>query len=71
MESSLKKARQLAEQKFYGQEKKTRQLTVALAARACELEKGRRPENAADLTPEYLKAVPKDPASGKNLVLPP
>jgi hypothetical protein len=71
MSPSLKKALQKAGQKFNGQEKKPRQLLVDLAARAYELEKGRRPASVADLVPDYLKAVPKDPVSGTNLVLTP
>jgi competence protein ComGC len=49
----------------------TRQLLVALAARAYELDKGRRPASLTELVPDYLKAVPKDPASGTNLILTP
>ncbi|MGB7747319.1 MAG: hypothetical protein WBN75_08525 [Verrucomicrobiia bacterium] len=71
MSSSLKKAGQKAGQKFNGQEKKTRQLTIDLAARAYELENGRRPASVADLVPNYLKAIPLDPVSSTNLVLTP
>jgi hypothetical protein len=69
MSSSLKKGLQKAGQKFNGQETKTRQLLVDLAARAYELENGHRPAGVADLVPDYLRAVPKDPVSGTNLVL--
>ena len=69
--ASFKKGIQKAEQKFKNQQSRTRQLLVDLAARAYELDKGRRPANLTDLVPDYLKAVPKDPASGKNLVLTP
>jgi hypothetical protein len=69
--SSLKKGIQKAEQKFINQQSKTRQLLVDLAARAYQLENGHRPASVADLAPDYLKAVPKDPASGANLVLTP
>ena len=48
-------------------QKKEGQLVIALAARAYELNKGHPPASAADLVPEYLKAVPKDPVTGKNL----
>jgi hypothetical protein len=71
MSSSSKKALQKAGQKFNGQEKKTRQLIIDLAAHAYVLEKGHRPASVADLAPDYLKVVPKDPVSGANLVLPP
>ena len=71
MSSSLKKALQKAGQKFNGQEKKTRQLMVDLAARAYELENGHRTASVADLAPDYLKAIPKDPFTGTNMVLTP
>ena len=71
MSSSLKKGLQKAGQKFNGQETKTRQLLVDLAARAYELENGHRPAGVADLVPDYLRAVPKDPVSSTNLVLTP
>jgi hypothetical protein len=71
MSSSSKKAEQQAGQKFNGQEKKTRQLLVDLAARAYELENGHRPTSVADLVPVYLKAVPQDPLNDTNLVLTP
>ena len=69
--SSLKKGIQKAEQKFKNQQSKTRQLLVDLAARAYQLDHGRRPASVADLTPDYLRAVPKDPFSDTNLVLTP
>ena len=71
MSSSLKKALQKAGQKFNWQEKKSRQLIIDLAAHAYVLENGHRPVNLTDLVPDYLKAVPKDPVSGANLILPP
>ena len=71
MSSSLKKGIQKAERKFINQQSKTRQLMVDLAARAYQLENGHRPASVADLAPDYLKAVPKDPVSGTNLVLTP
>jgi hypothetical protein len=43
---------------------------IALAARAYELDKGHRPASATDLVPDYLKAVPQDPATGTNIVSP-
>ena len=58
------------EQKFNAQEKKTRQLIIDLAARAYELDKGHPPANISDLVPDYLKAVPKDPVTGTNMVYP-
>lgn len=58
------------EQKFNAQEKKTRQLIIDLAARAYELDKGHPPSNISDLVPDYLKAAPKDPVTGSNMVYP-
>jgi hypothetical protein len=43
------------------------QLLIDLAARAYELEKGRRPASPADLVPDYLKAIPQDPFTGTNM----
>jgi hypothetical protein len=42
----------------------TRQTAVDLAARLYEVERGRRPNSAADLVPDYLPYVPGDPVSG-------
>ncbi len=41
------------------------------AARAYELEKGKRPQNITELVPGYLKAVPQNPATGKDMTLGP
>ncbi|HEX5398031.1 MAG TPA: hypothetical protein VFY06_03175 [Verrucomicrobiae bacterium] len=57
-------------QKFLAQERKPRQLILDLAARAYELDKGRRPASAADLVPEYLEAVPTDPVTDTNMIYP-
>jgi hypothetical protein len=46
-----------------------RRMMVTFAARAYELENGKRPQSAADLVPDYLKAVPKDPVTGKEMGL--
>jgi hypothetical protein len=71
MSSSLKKAYRAGERKFNKQQLMTRQLLVDLAARAYQLENSRRAAGVAELVPDYLKVVPKDPVSGTNLVLPP
>ena len=55
-------------QKFDAQAQRTRQLTLDLAARAYELDKGHPPANLTDLVPDYLKAVPQDPITGTNMV---
>ena len=51
--------------------KKESQLLIALAASAYELDKGHPPASAADLLPDYLKAVPQDPVTGTNLIYSP
>ncbi len=45
--------------------RRTRRLSLLLAARAMELETGRRPQRPAELVPGYLPAVPLDPGTGK------
>jgi len=66
--NSMNKVFQKAEDKFNKQRLKTQQVTVDLAARAYELENGHPPGTAADLVPEYLKAVPQNPFTGTNMV---
>ena len=46
-----------------------RKLLLNLASRAYELENGKRPLRAEELVPSLLRAVPKDPETGTNLVL--
>ena len=46
-----------------------RRLTLQLAVRAYELEHEKAPERTADLAPAYLKAVPKDPMTGREMAL--
>jgi hypothetical protein len=58
------------EPKFQAGQRQTRRLMIALATRAYELERGKGPGSASDLVPEYLKALPKDPASGAALPVP-
>jgi hypothetical protein len=48
-----------------------RHLMLSFAARAYELEKGKAPQSTADLVPDYLKTIPKDPTTGKELGLGP
>jgi hypothetical protein len=47
-----------------------RRLILQAAARAYQLEHGKAPERVAELIPDYLKAVPKDPVTGQDLALP-
>jgi hypothetical protein len=71
MANSLKKVFEKAGEKFAAQQLKTRQLIVQLAAHGYELDKGRPPANAADLVPDYLKAIPQDPLTETNVVYAP
>ena len=48
-----------------------RRLMIDLAARAYELENGKRPKTIADLVPDYLKTIPLDPFTGTNIVYQP
>jgi hypothetical protein len=57
--------------KFNGRVQSTRQLIIVFAARAYELDKGHPPASAANLVPEYLKAVPQDPVTGTNMAYSP
>jgi len=50
---------------------KMRELTLDLATRAYELERGKPPASLADLVPDYLKAIPQDPFTSTNLVYSP
>jgi hypothetical protein len=56
-----------SKQQFIAQEIKIRKVIIELAARAYELDKGRRPNSTRDLAPEYLKMVPQDPSTRTNL----
>ncbi len=51
-------------------DRKRRELIIAFAARAYELERGQPPLRAAVLVPEYLKALPQDPETGTPMELP-
>ena len=64
---SLKQTQQKWGQKVITQQVRTRVLTIQLAARAYELDKGERPRSLADLVPSYLKAIPQDPVTGTNM----
>ena len=56
-----------AQRTFQAEQLKARRLTIDFASRAYELDKGHRPASAAELVPEYLNAVPKNPVTGKPL----
>jgi hypothetical protein len=65
---SLLPAQAAANRKLKQQQTRSRQLIIDLAARAYELDKGRKPASVADLVPDYLKAIPQDPFTGANMV---
>src|SRR5690606_34927116 len=67
---SLALAIKKAGAKFEKHQIETRQLTLQLAARAYELDKGAAPKAASDLVPDYLKAVPQNPSTGLELPYP-
>jgi hypothetical protein len=71
MRSEAEKPRVIAAAKSHRTQLKRRQTMLEFAARAYELEKGKPPKSAADLVPDYLKAVPNDPVTGKDLGLGP
>lgn len=56
-----------AQRSYQAEQIKLQRLEVDLAMRACELDTGHRPGSVAELVPEYLKAVPKHPVTGKYL----
>ncbi len=61
---------QQATNKIQAHQAVLRQAMIAFAARAYELEKNQRPASLRDLTPDYLKAIPQDPRTGKDIVYP-
>jgi hypothetical protein len=56
-----------AQKGYLAEQLKLRRLELDLASRAYNLDKGHNPASATELVPEYLKAVPKSPSTGKNL----
>ena len=46
-----------------------KRLVVDLAVRAYELDRGQKLTNLSELVPEYLDAIPVDPATGTRLTL--
>lgn len=55
--------------KLHATDLRRRQLLLNLAARAYELERGKKPVRAEDLVPSVLRTLPKAPETGTNLVL--
>jgi hypothetical protein len=58
------------EKEYHARALEIRRLLLAVASRAFELERKRKPQNASELVPVYLQALPVDPASGAALELP-
>jgi len=48
-----------------------KRLVIDLAIRAYELDRGQHPKSLNALVPNYLEAVPVDPATGTKLTYPP
>jgi len=69
--AETKAARDRTEQKWKAQQVRTRTLMLDFAAHAHELDKSHRPASASDLVPTYLKSVPIDPVTGKEMKLTP
>lgn len=66
----MEPAKQKYAAKFQANQLILRQTMIGFAARAYELEKKHRPGSLADLTPDYLKAIPQDPFTGQDMVYP-
>ena len=64
-------AKAKAKQRYETQQNGMHRLMLDLAAHAYQLDKGHRPANAIDLVPTYLKALPLDPITGKEMKLTP
>ena len=58
---------QKMQQKFQQRDTNLRRAMLDFAARAFELEHGKPPGSARELVPDYLRSVPLDPASGKEM----
>jgi len=67
--SALRKETKDFTDKFHQNQLLRRQMMIAFAFRAYELENGKLPSNASDLVPSYLTAIPKDPFTNTNLTL--
>jgi hypothetical protein len=65
--SMLKKGEQGFLTKLQAQQQRTRILSVRAAAQAFELERGAKPRIVQDLVPDYLKSVPLDPVTGREI----
>lgn len=70
VQRGAREARESLTQKVDALQATRRRAIVEAAARLFELEKGRRPTGYADLVPAYLKAIPLDPTTGKEIVHP-
>ena len=64
-----RQAYQKMQQKFQQHDANLRRAMLDFAGRAFEVEHGKPPGSARELVPDYLRAVPLDPASGKEMPL--
>lgn len=64
-----RKALEKGRQKFTKIETDLQRTRIQLARHAYELDHGKPPAAASDLVPQYLKSIPLDPATGKELPL--
>lgn len=71
LHGQMSAANKKIERKFAEDQRGIRSLAIRFAARAFELDKGKSPASVADLVPGYLKEIPKDPVTGKDLTYPP
>jgi hypothetical protein len=66
---SMRAAEQKFSQRFQQRELQRRRLMLQLAVRACEAERGKKPDSASLLVPQYLSSIPVDPFTRTNLSL--
>lgn len=68
---SMRTAEQKLSQRCQQRELQRRKLMLHLAVRACEAERGKKPDSASALVPQYLRSIPVDPITGISLSLTP
>jgi len=57
-----------SQKRFHERRTETRRVIIETAARAFELERGRKPGTVSELVPEFLKSIPVDSATGTNIL---
>jgi len=68
MREQLRAEREKATKKCESAISNRRRVMLTFAARAYELDHGKRAASVADLVPGYLKTIPQDPATGTNML---